>query len=132
MSHGGGRKDMDEAVKRVARDVARAMEEGGRPGVRISVEEALAAHGARQLGDEIALASLIVSAASFAWRVAWDLYADFKKRSKEAEADKELRAAVERAVREELASTPLQDQAMRAALVEATTNAVMTRLAAQK
>jgi len=120
---------MDDVTKSIARDIAANLEGSGHKELRLQVEETLAAREGRHLNDTIALAALVVSTASFAWRTAWDLYTEARKRAKDAEADKELRAAVERAVKEEVASAPLEDQAARSSLVEAATNVVMARLA---
>jgi len=123
---------MQGAVRDVARDAATAIERSGRTGIRLEVEEVIAADEAGQLNDTIALAALIVSTAGFAWRIAWDLYLEYRKRKQEQKADTELRAKVEAAVRTELESTTLADQATRALVITATTDAVMARLAASR
>jgi hypothetical protein len=71
---------MDEEIKRIARDAAKALEASGHGGVRLQVEETIAREGAGQLTDPIALGALIVATASFAWRTAWDLYLEHRKR----------------------------------------------------
>jgi hypothetical protein len=122
---------MDDAVRDVARTAAKTMETSGHAGLRLQVEEAIAAQDAGQLVvDIIALSALTISTAGFAWRVAWDLYVEYRKRKQEDKVDTELRATVEKAVREELESATIADQATRALMVKATTDAVIARLKA--
>jgi hypothetical protein len=119
---------MDDAVRDVARRTAKAMETSGVPGLRLQVEETIAAEKAGQLNDTVALAGLIVSAAGFAWKVGWDLYLELRKRKKE-DVDNELRESIERAVKEELESHEIADQMTEPLLIKATTDAVLARIA---
>jgi hypothetical protein len=121
---------MDDAVKDVARRAAKAMETSGRDGLRLQVEKAITAQNAGQLFEVVALSALVVSTAGFAWRVAWDLYVEYRKRKQEDKVGTELRASVEKAVKEELESATIADRETRALIVKSTTDAVMARLAA--
>lgn len=123
---------MDDATMEVARKVAAALEKSGRTGLRLQVEKSIANHNAGQLSDPVAIAALVISVATLAWRVAWDVYLEHQKRRPDKELDAEVRNSVEKSVKEELNSSTVADQATRALLIKATTEAVLARLAASR
>lgn len=121
---------MDQHARQIARAAAKTLEENGERDLRIRVEEALMAEDADQLALDVALASLIVSIASLAWTIAWNLYDDAQKRAKDRRDQQRdrLRAEILRSVRDELAHTSTAHHPSYERVAEAVVDAAMERL----